>query len=87
MRAQAAPFPLERLLEHVEHAVEVAGIEHVGLGSDFDGIERGPVGLEDARGYALLAERLAERGFGDDDLLALLGGNMERVFRRVTGRT
>jgi len=85
MRAQAAPFPLARLVEHVEHAVEVAGIAHVGLGSDFDGIERGPEGLEDARGYAVLAEALARRGFTDADLLALLGGNVERVFRAVTG--
>lgn len=85
MRAHVAPFPLARMVEHVEHAVEVAGIEHVGLGSDFDGIERGPEGCEDARGYASLAEGLAQRGFGDDDLLALLGRNMERVFRRVTG--
>jgi membrane dipeptidase len=84
MRSLAAPFPLARLVEHVEHAVEVAGIEHVGLGSDFDGIERGPAGLEDASGYACLAEALAKRGFSDEELLALLGGNMERVFRGVT---
>jgi membrane dipeptidase len=85
MRARAAPFPLARLVEHIEHAVEVAGIEHVGLGSDFDGIERGPEGCEDARGYAALAEALAERGFTDTDLLAVLGGNMERVFRCSMG--
>ncbi|HEX6885231.1 MAG TPA: membrane dipeptidase, partial [Planctomycetota bacterium] len=84
MRAHAAPFPLARLVAHVEHAVEVAGIAHVGLGSDFDGIERGPEGLEDARGYATLAEALARRGYSDEDLLALLGGNMERVFRAAT---
>lgn len=85
MRARATPLPITRLVEHVEHAVEVAGIAHVGLGSDFDGIERGPEGLEDARGYAALAEALAARGFSDEDLHAVLGGNMERVFRTVLG--
>ncbi|NOT31193.1 MAG: membrane dipeptidase [Planctomycetes bacterium] len=85
MRAQAAPLPAGRLVEHVEHAVLVAGIDHVGLGSDYDGIERAPEGLEDARGYAVLAELLARRGFGDDDLVKILGGNMERVFRAATG--
>ena len=85
MRTHAAPLPAERLVEHVLHAVEVAGIEHVGLGSDYDGIERTPAGLEDARGYGHLAELLARRGCGDEELLALLGGNMERVFRAVTG--
>jgi membrane dipeptidase len=85
MRASAAPLPAARLIEHVVHAVEVAGIDHVGLGSDFDGIERGPEWLEDARGYAVLTELLAQRGFADEDLLKVLGGNMERVFRAATG--
>ena len=85
MRAHAAPLPAERLVDHVVHAVHVAGIAHVGLGSDYDGIERGPEWLEDARGYAVLAELLARRGFGDEELLMILGGNMERVFRAATG--
>jgi membrane dipeptidase len=85
MRAHAAPLPATRLVEHLEHAVELAGIDHVGLGSDYDGIERTPAGLEDARGYAVLAELLARRGFSDVDLLKVLGGNMERVFRAATG--
>lgn len=85
MRTLAAPLPAARLVEHVEHAVEVAGIDHVGLGSDYDGIERTPEGLEDASGYAILAELLARRGFGDDDLVKILGGNMERVFHAATG--
>jgi len=85
MRREAAPLAAERLVEHVLHAIEQAGIDHVGLGSDFDGIERGPAGLEDVSGYALLAELLAARGLSDEDLLKVLGGNMERVFRTVTG--
>ena len=85
MRREARPLPAERLVEHVLHALEVAGVDHVGLGSDYDGIERTPAGLEDARGYALLAELLAQRGLSDEELLKVLGGNMERVFRRATG--
>ena len=86
MRLHAAPLAAERLVEHVLHAVDVAGIEHVGLGSDYDGIERTPAGMEHAGiGYACLSEALAARGFADEDILKVLGGNMERVFRAVTG--
>jgi len=85
MRARMKPMPASRLVEHVLHAVEVAGIDHVGLGSDYDGIECGPEGLEDARGYAVLAELLAQRGLTDAELEKVLGANMERVFREVTG--
>lgn len=85
MRARAEPFAAERLVDHVVHAIHVAGIEHVGLGSDYDGIERGPEWLEDAGGYPVLAELLTKRGFGDEEILMVLGGNMERVFREVTG--
>lgn len=85
MRREARPLPAERLVEHVLHAIEVAGIDHVGLGSDYDGIERAPAGLEDARGYARVAELLGARGLTDAELLQVLGGNFERVFRQVTG--
>ena len=85
MRTSAAPLAAERLVDHVVHAVEVAGIDHVGLGSDFDGIQRGPEWIEDARGYAMLAELLLRRGFGREDLAKILGANMERVFACATG--
>jgi membrane dipeptidase len=85
MRAMAAPLPAGRLVDHVVHAVRIAGIDHVGLGSDYDGVERGPEWLEDARGYSVLAELLARRGFGDEELAKILGGNMERVFRAAIG--
>jgi membrane dipeptidase len=85
MQSSAAPLAAERLVDHVVHAVRVAGIEHVGLGSDYDGIERAPEWLEDARGYAVLAELLARRGFDETELVQVLGGNMERVFRAATG--
>ncbi len=85
MRARAAPLAAGRLVEHVLHAVDVAGVDHVGLGSDFDGIERGPEWIEDASGYGVLAELLLRRGFSDEDLAKVLGANLERVFARATG--
>jgi membrane dipeptidase len=85
MREMAVPMPAGRLLDHVVHAVEVAGIEHVGLGSDFDGVDRGPEWIEDVSGYAVLTELLLRRGFHEDEAARILGGNLERVFAEVTG--
>ena len=80
----AGPFPVEPLLEHIEHAVEIAGIDHVGIGSDYDGILAAPHGLEDASRYGVLAEHLLQRGIDETGVRKILGGNMERVFARVT---
>jgi membrane dipeptidase len=87
MRERARPVPASRLVEHVLHAIEVAGIDHVGLGSDYDGIEAGPEGMEDCHGYAVLAQLLADVGLSDEDLVKVLGGNMERVFGVVTAES
>jgi len=76
----------ERVLDHVVHAVEVMGVEHVGLGSDFDGTPTPPRGLEDASCYPVLAEGLAARGFAQDEVLAVLGGNLRRVFAAATAK-
>ncbi len=85
LQARAAPLPLERVLDHVCHAVEIAGIDHVGIGSDYDGIQRTPQGLEDASCYMNLARGLRQRGFTDEELVKVLGGNFERVYAAVTG--
>ena len=85
LQEKAEPLPLEVLVEHIEHVVEVAGIEHVGLGSDLDGILRTPQGLEDASCYGNLIEKLSQRGFDERELLAICGANMERVFAQATG--
>jgi membrane dipeptidase len=83
--AQARPMSAERLVDHVVHAIEVAGIRHVGIGSDYDGIQRGPAGLEDASCYGHLAELLQRRGLDDGEVRLVLAENMERVFDEVTG--
>ena len=85
LQQHARPVPLETVVEHVLHAIEIAGIEHVGIGSDFDGILRTPQGLEDASCYLRLGERLRARGLGADELDKILGQNMERVFAAATG--
>lgn len=67
--------------DHIDHAVALAGVEHVGLGSDFDGVDDLPVGLEDVSRYPALIEELLRRGYSDDELRAILGGNLMRVWR------
>ncbi len=85
LQQAVAPLPIDRLVDHVAHAVEVAGIDHVGLGSDYDGILRAPQGLDDASGYPLLDEALERRGFSGEEIERILYGNMARVFAAATG--
>src|ERR1039458_6622939 len=82
--AKLGHVPLSRLLDHFEHAVKVAGVDHVGLGSDFDGTDDSfPEGMEDISKTPNLVRGLMERGFSDDDILKILGGNSLRVMREV----
>ena len=75
------PSSLADVVAHCEHVREVAGIEHVGLGGDYDGVEHQPAGLEDVSAYPRLLEALADRGWSDDDLARLTSGNVLRVLR------
>jgi membrane dipeptidase len=78
----AAPVVrLEDVVAHVEHVREVAGIEHVGLGGDYDGVEWLPEGLEDVTGYPRLLAALRDRGWSDGDLAALTCRNVLRTMR------
>lgn len=70
---------------HIDHAVRVAGIDHVGIGSDFDGVSGPPNGLDDVSKMPVLIAELMTRGYSDRDLKKLLGGNTLRVIREVTG--
>jgi membrane dipeptidase len=71
------------IADHIDHAVKVGGIDHVGLGSDFDGIESAPRGMEDASKIPDLVRELARRGYSEEDLTKILGGNVLRVMRQV----
>jgi membrane dipeptidase len=80
----APPAPdLETLINHIDHAVKIAGIDHVGLGSDFDGASSFPLGLEDVTGYPLITYQLLKRGYSEEDIKKILGGNLLRVFQEV----
>jgi membrane dipeptidase len=82
--AKLGHVPLSKLLDHFEHAVKVAGVDHVGIGSDFDGVDdMVPEGMEDASKIPNLVAGLMERGFSDADILKILGGNTLRVMRAV----
>ncbi len=71
------------IADHIDHAVKVGGIDHVGLGSDFDGIDSAPRGMEDVSKIPALVRELARRGYSEADLEKILGGNVLRVMRQV----
>jgi membrane dipeptidase len=73
---------LARLLDHVDHAVKIAGIDAVGLGSDFDG---GGTVLRSAREVPRITEGLVRRGYAEPDILKILGGNAFRVLQQTLG--
>jgi len=72
---------LAQVADHVEHAREVAGAAHIGLGGDYDGVESVPEGLPDVSAYPALLAELADRGWSDADLTALTCGNILRVLQ------
>ena len=73
--------PIALVADHIEHVVSVAGRAHVGIGSDFDGNRFWPDGLDDVSSFPKLFAELIDRGWGEDDLAALAGGNVLRVMR------
>ncbi len=70
---------LAQVADHVEHVRKVAGVDHVGIGSDFDGSDTMPTGLEDVSCYPRLFAELIRRGWSDEDLRKLAQGNILRV--------
>lgn len=74
---------LTDVLDHIDHAVQLVGPEHVGLGSDFDGIDMVPAGLEDVTKMPALTDGLVRRGYDKHSISLILGGNFLRVFRQI----
>jgi membrane dipeptidase len=72
----------EKIIEHIDHAVKVAGADHVGLGSDFDGATM-PLGMEDASKLPKITDALLKKGYPEADVQKILGGNILRVMEQV----
>ncbi|HEX8556867.1 MAG TPA: dipeptidase [Pyrinomonadaceae bacterium] len=81
-----AAVPLSRVADHVDRVVELAGVRHVGLGSDFDGITATPEGLSSVADLPNLTAELLRRGYTADDVTGVLGGNVLRVMEEVERR-
>jgi membrane dipeptidase len=76
--------PLKSLIDHIDHIAKVAGIDHVGLGSDFDGVSGAtPQGIDSAADLPKITQALLDRGYGEADIKKILGGNSMRVFGEV----
>jgi membrane dipeptidase len=76
--------PFQSLVDHIDHIAKVAGVEHVGLGSDFDGVSGAtPQGMDSAADLPRITQALLDRGYSADDIRKILGGNLLRVFRQV----
>ena len=75
--------PLSDLIDHIDHMVKVAGVDHVGLGSDFDGIDCSPQGIDSVADLPKITEALYQRGYKAADIQKILGGNLMRVFAEV----
>ena len=74
---------IDQLIDHADHIIKLIGIDHVGLGSDFDGVSSLPSGLDDVSHFPLITKRLLERGYKRKDVEKILGGNFLRLFKAV----
>ena len=72
---------LDMLLDHLDHIVRLIGVEHIGLGSDFDGIESSPFPLNGVEDFPLITEALKKRGYKDEEITLIMGGNFVRVLQ------
>jgi membrane dipeptidase len=79
--------PLSVLIDHIDHIAKVAGVDHVGIGSDFDGVTALPAGMEDVTMLPRIAQALLDRGYSETDVKKVLGGNMLRVLETAIDPT
>jgi len=80
---QLPPLPISKLIDHFEHVIKIAGIDHVGIGADFDGANDMPEGARDVSMLPNITYELLKRGYSERDILKVLGGNMLRVMTEV----
>ncbi len=81
---EANPYPsgtVHDVIDHIDHIVKVAGIDHVGLGSDYDGVNKLPDQLDDVASYPTITQALLDRGYSEEDIRKVMGGNLMRAMR------
>jgi membrane dipeptidase len=81
--ARIGRAPFDSLIAHFDHIIKIAGIDHIGIGTDFDGIPVPPDGIDSAADLPKITTALMARGYSAEDMKKLLGGNLLRVFREV----
>ncbi len=79
--------PLSMLIKHIDYIAKLIGVEHVGIGSDFDGAESYPLGIDDVRDYPKITKELLKLGYSKKDVGKILGGNFLRVFKANTEKS
>jgi membrane dipeptidase len=77
------PGDVGTIADHIDHIARVAGIDHVGLGSDFDGVPMLPIGMDDVSFFPALTVELVKRGYSDEEVAKILGANLLRVLGEV----
>ena len=77
------PGTIHVVLDHIDHIAKTAGVDHVGIGSDFDGVDKLPTQLEDVSTYPRITQGLLDRGYSEPDIHKILGGNLLRVMREA----
>ncbi len=78
--------PLSMLIDHIDYIVKLIGADHVGLGSDFDGIDSAPLGLDGVEDFPKVTKALVARGYSEKDIDKILGGNFIRVLKANTNK-
>jgi membrane dipeptidase len=78
--------PLSELIKHIDYIAKLIGVDHVGIGSDFDGAESYPKGMDDVRDYPKITEELLKLHYSEADIDKILGGNFMRVLKANTGK-
>jgi membrane dipeptidase len=74
---------VDLLVDHIDYIARLIGPDHVGLGSDFDGVSALPQGMEDCTKFPIITQKLLERGYSEDEVRKILGGNFKRIFKSV----
>jgi membrane dipeptidase len=86
LMAAVPPARFSALIDHFDHIARIAGVDHVGIGSDFDGVSALPERMDDVTKLPLIAQALLDRGYSEADVKKILGGNMLRVIEKVIDR-